>query len=52
MDAIVFLLILGATGVAVFDDRKWVVLGSFAIAFVAAAALFMHHVTDQLPVSL
>lgn len=52
MDAIIFLLILAAAIVAIRTRRTWMLLGAFGIAFVATAALFLHHATDALAVSL
>lgn len=52
MDAIVFLLILVAAVAAIRARRTWVVPVTFTIAFVFALALFLHHATDALKVSL
>ncbi|MBW1639528.1 MULTISPECIES: DUF5993 family protein [Microbacterium] len=52
MDAIVFLLILAAAVAALRARRTWVVLCFVAVAFGMATALFLHHVTDPLGVSL
>ena len=52
MDAIIFVLILLATGLAVLSrKRAWVITG-FAVAFIATAYLFSYHATDALKVSL
>lgn len=50
MDAIIFLLILIAAIAAIRARRVWVVLLCVGIALGAAAALFLHHATDQLGV--
>lgn len=52
MDAIIFLLILIAAIAAIRARRVWVVLLCVGIALAAATALFLHHATDQLGVSL
>ncbi|MGO1769702.1 MAG: DUF5993 family protein [Microbacterium sp.] len=52
MDAIVFLLILVVAIAAIFSRRTWVVQVTFGVAFVFALALFLHHATDSLGVSL
>lgn len=52
MDTIIFLLILIAAIAALWARRTWIVLSCFAVAFLAAGFLFLHHATDQLGVSL
>lgn len=52
MDAIIFLLILIAAIAAIRARRTWVVLVSTAVALGFAVALFLHHATDSLGVSL
>lgn len=52
MDAIIFLLILAAAVIAIRSRRTWLVLASTGVAFAAATALFLHHATDALGVSL
>lgn len=52
MDALLFLLILVAGGVAVRSERSILVLGAYAVAFVGVALMFAHHVTDPLVVNL
>ena len=51
MDPIIFALILAAALVIIFVRKRWVVILSYSIAFLATAALFSHHVTDALNVS-
>lgn len=52
MDAIIFLVILGAAIAAIFERRTWATLIWVAVALAATTGLFLHHVTDPLGVSL
>ncbi len=51
MDTIVFALILASALIIIFVKKRWIVVLGFAIAFVASAALFAHHVTSTLDLS-
>ena len=51
MDTLIFALIAAAALVIIFGRRRWVIILSYSIAFLATAALFSHHVTDALNVS-
>ena len=51
MDTIVFALILVAALLIIFVKKRWIVILGFAIAFVATAFLFSHHVTSTLDLS-
>lgn len=51
MDTLIFALIAAAALVIIFVRRRWVIILSYSIAFLATAALFSHHVTDALNVS-
>lgn len=49
MDVLVFALLLAAALVIVFRRERWLVVASWGIGAVAALALFLHHVSDVLP---
>ncbi|MDH6532414.1 uncharacterized protein involved in exopolysaccharide biosynthesis [Aurantimicrobium minutum] len=51
MDTIVFALILASALIIIFVKKRWIVVLGFAVAFVASAALFAHHVTSTLDLS-
>lgn len=51
MDTIIFGLILLATLLIIFSSKRWLVLTSWAVAFIATAFLFAHHVTSTLDLS-
>lgn len=51
MDTIVFALILASALIIIFVKKRWIVILGFAVAFVASAALFAHHVTSTLDLS-
>ncbi len=51
MDTVIFALILAAALVIIFVQRRWVIILSYSVAFLATVALFSHHVTDALNVS-
>ena len=51
MDPLVFALILASALVIIFVRKRWVIVLSYSVAFLATAALFAHHVTDALNVS-
>jgi uncharacterized membrane protein len=51
MDALIFLLIL-ATLVAMWRDRRRLAGVLFALSLVAVWMLFRHHATDTLPINL
>lgn len=51
MDTLIFALILAAALVIIFARKRWVIILSYSVAFLAVSALFSHHVTDALNVS-
>ncbi len=51
MDTIIFGLILASALVIIFSRKRWLVVTSWAIAFVATGLLFAHHVTSTLDLS-
>ncbi|MEN9752111.1 MAG: hypothetical protein RLZZ600_1158 [Actinomycetota bacterium] len=51
MDTIVFGLILACALIIIFKPVRWLVVTSWAVASLAATALFLHHVTSVLPLS-
>lgn len=48
---LIFLLLL-ATALSGFQDRRWLTLLLFFSSWVAIALLFMHHATSKLDVNL
>jgi len=51
MDTVIFALILAAALVIMFVRKRWIIVLSYSVAFLATAALFSHHVTDALNVN-
>jgi len=51
MDTIVFGLILAAAIVILRSPQRWLVVTSYAVAFLATGFLFLHHVTSTLDLS-
>lgn len=51
MDTIVFALILASALIILFVRTRWIVVTSWAVAFVSTGALFAHHVTSTLNLS-
>ena len=51
MDTIVFALILASALLIIFVKKRWVVVLGFAVAFIATAFLFSHHVTSTFDLS-
>ncbi|MBK5238737.1 MAG: hypothetical protein JJE28_06465 [Actinomycetales bacterium] len=51
MDPIIFALILASALVIIFARKRWVIVLSYSVAFLATAALFSHHVTSALNLS-
>jgi len=49
--ALIFLLLL-ATALSGYQDRRWVSLTLFFASWIAIALLFIHHVSERLPISL
>ena len=51
MDTLIFALILAAALVIIFVRKRWMIVLSYSVAFLATAALFSHHVTSVLDLS-
>lgn len=48
MDTIVFGLILATAIIILRSTKRWMVVASYFVAFIATGYLFLHHATDAL----
>ncbi|MCH2178554.1 MAG: DUF5993 family protein [Mariniblastus sp.] len=45
-------MLLLATALSGYQDRRWLTLSLFFVSLIAIALLFVHHATDPLDISL
>lgn len=48
MDTLIFALLLATALIIIFNKRKWLILSSYVVSFIAVLLLFLHHVTSTL----